>query len=1378
MAPRPANKKASQVLAPVTIDLADPPGTIVTRIDTETRIHYATCDLCGTEIKMTVSANRHNLLVHRNKEGCKTRARQKSATTVPILTAVVPGKPCPGVSIIWTPGSHWMTYPYLKHGVSTVGWEPISFGADNTMQFRSDSCYNEIPPSSSAPCIPCAVLPSSSGFIKFMERATESLPHTPWEYLSADQQLKLSNAKKSSTVAQNKISEYRRMTMLLAANDIPGLRRMLTVLAKRGANPRAICSTLDRAINKTYAARGGFNERDLDVGFLVKAIGGPRLLYALSKSHGLPSATTIRRHKKNPKLLPSIGIPTREEISANIASFLDPDIKPPPQPLEGGGLPGNVLMFDGIALETKCRYCPYRNAILGLCREHSHLVNTSVESLESVEDVRCALQKDKKESGKVCFGSDATVVAIAPYARQDHYTPIPLVLSPSDKTEKGAQLAEWMQVVLDTWDTHPQGRVLHGRIDALASDGDSSYRLAKHLICMVKEVDPTSPLGKIVCPLLGLNCYMSKDEQLSTCDPKHIVKRDATLLRNSNGIMVGKTNIQPHDIVEHLAALPDVTLAQAKELLDPSDKQDVPKAVTLIQRLCHLKDLPPPSNPIQTETRRSIAFFSRVLSYFLLPFITVEMSLSEQVESLSTYAFLAAALEMKHGSFCFTGPLYSDSQATIKNIIFTIAKMQLVNPNLKFYIIMEGTDRLEVVFSDCRTQDHARNFDIEQLAGKLAVGVLITPGAITNPDLDRGHRRLSVTGALGIDHLNPRSWIGNARVGDVDIDKQWHAGEVIANNLLEEYFGPSGRVDFSQRFSKAGFDLLRPLGHYVGLDAKHEDKRSEEENEQPLFPPENPDQEVPPAGNHSEERLVSSQQIHLGPDENEDHEYQDMPLGIDLDQFLPDHTLETDNSGVTMDEIPSAANTPVTFSKVLEVEGKKYLKASLVATLSSNRSKKATMRTLRVRGVALEDLRGRKSEQFDPTDLDNDNVLKSGDLVASLVRTAGTICLGIFVVKGIRVGADKSIRTAVSFSDVETPDQKTTVITQLMEMRNPQVQGVPSEFWEWTGNYLCLDINTQEERETRRLFVAELPGVLVHPISPSVSKPASSTTLEAQATWSIPSDQRKDILEDAWQSLDPTGKEIAANVAQLLEVANPGSLPYCDAVETPSLIVQNVPAHLTRAKLRAADKIPCLICGAERKLNEMRQHPVGSEPCGFCGLDGCFTQLLDVKHPKKPVSIKSSCPYHYSRMNYKKAMVASRTSPSTNVPIHCLLCAPNPVSGDPQTIWKYNAMYHIIAEHSLHNNFLPPIPPKFMLQLFIRRSEEDALGITAAQTAHWRHWHHIPDSDVFDQQFPGSDPVNPGGSDKRARANTASTTSDVSESDRHRKKKTSSNTIV
>ena len=60
-----------------------------------------------------------------------------------------------------------------------------------------------------------------------------------------------------------------------------------------------------------------------------------------------------------------------------------------------------------------------------------------------------------------------------------------------------------------------------------------------------------------------------------------------------------------------------------------------------------------------------------------------------------------------------------------KKNIFTLAQMQIIDPNLQFHILLEGTDRLEGLFGDCWTQDHARNFDLEQLSGKLGVATLI-----------------------------------------------------------------------------------------------------------------------------------------------------------------------------------------------------------------------------------------------------------------------------------------------------------------------------------------------------------------------------------------------------------------------------------------------------------------------------------------------------------------------------------------------------------------------------------------------------------------------------------------------------------------------------
>ena len=160
---------------------------------------------------------------------------------------------------------------------------------------------------------------------------------------------------------------------------------------------------------------------------------------------------------------------------------------------------------------------------MGLCQEHSQNVNLQVDSVESVDKIHTALSS-QDPAIKVCFGSDATVVAIAQYSDDKYYTPVPVVASPSDKTEKADGLANWMQTVLDVWKAHEFGEKINGPIWALASDGDSTYHAAKFKICMFKHLKRNSYLGKLLCDLLGFNCFTSKDGVTLTCDPKHIFK--------------------------------------------------------------------------------------------------------------------------------------------------------------------------------------------------------------------------------------------------------------------------------------------------------------------------------------------------------------------------------------------------------------------------------------------------------------------------------------------------------------------------------------------------------------------------------------------------------------------------------------------------------------------------------------------------------------------------------------------------------------------------------------------------------------------------------------------------------------------------------------
>ena len=127
-------------------------------------------------------------------------------------------------------------------------------------------------------------------------------------------------------------------------------------------------------------------------------------------------------------------------------------------------------------------------------------------------------------------------------------------------------------------------------------------------------------------------------------------------------------------------------------------------------------------------------------------------------------------------------------------------------------------------------------------------------------------------------------------------------------------------------------------------------------------------------------------------------------------------------------------------------------------------------------------------------------------------------------------------------------------------------------------------------------------------------------------------------------------------------------------------------------------------------------------------------------------TITSNSPYYYEHMQYKKAAVFFNNMPCTNIPIHCPVC-PLSFSGNPQTIQKYNALYHLTSEHS-RNGIIPEIPGELLVKMFIHKAEEEVLGIDQKATERYRRDNQIPDSDEFAMIMPR---------DNRGRSETTST---------------------
>ncbi|KLO07944.1 hypothetical protein SCHPADRAFT_1001296 [Schizopora paradoxa] len=1366
---------------------------------------------------------------------------------------------CPGVWVDWTPGSIWTTYPFQRHEHESLKWELIGYDKETTphrLLLRSVDCVMEDGGSGGYTCSTCQKIPYSSSFNSFRSRATTAKENTSWRFLNAVQQRVLlesyqSEARRLRTAVKNlsrtvvaqarRLDDYQRIVMLLSQKDVGGLRRILSVALTRGVSPQKLLSLLERAISGAYKVRGAYSQRDLDVSFLVRAIGGPRLLFALNKSHGLLSIRTINRNFKVPHLVPSQAVPTVKEIHDNIKSFLAEEVKKPPPIPELG----NTLMFDGIALETKCRYCHTRNVIIGVCREHASRVNLSVDDWESVENVRKALfqemlpEGERDDKKRICFGKEATVVAVGSLGRSDHYVPVPIVVSPSCKSERGKELAEWIRVVILAWKTHPMGESSHGPIWSLASDGDSAFRLARSLICTEQEFDPESRThaGRILNSLPGLNRQTSKDGIVGSCDPKHIEKRFATLLRNESGIMVGDQHINAEIVMNHLCALKDMTREKARELLNPVDKQNVPKAVQLIEALVNLSDAPKPEVPGIQKERNTLIFLGKFLNSFVSPFTTATFSLSDQVRNLVTYAHVALALYMRHQTGCMTGALYADSQAAIKSIIFTIARMQEVEAQIledplraanfdpiQFFLGHEGTDRLEVLFGEARTQDHARNFDILQLCQKLASSVLISSTFERNPDIDPGHKRLNLKNMQGVDHTNPFSWKGNTEVRQVNLPMCWKAGQEAASELLFKWDGTI--VDFDAWFLQDDHDLCRPFGKYVGVNLGKDDLRTESEHEfiDPSLDAPTPDVEMleiqkgdrDSSGDSSSEAESDASHPFIPSEGIDPHapyanpnfsggdsepQFDELP-GLDVDDWLPDEIeilQDFNQDSPLVAESPlkksksksTSSHTGTPFSKILIKDGRKYLKSSVVAALCSKWSKKLSVRPLRVRGWSLENFVKQEVPVFNDSILDDKELVKRGDVAAVLCRTSDNqLALAVMRISGF-LDAKGLALSSISVRTLQAPESKIKVTGQILEIF-PSGNGS----WKWNGSYIRIkqETNSHTAITVKNSSIRDVKGSFVYPIGPEVvpfDKSLSADDVSMSTTWCFDSETLKSIMKLAWEQVSGQNvnhhkftEEVFQNTKNLPLVDNPASFPYSNLEDHQCFVIENVPDWIWgsgKDKKRADDLLPCFLCGNMYKLKEMRAHvgghiikafrevedpslkagyTVAADPCGWCGQDPaiskCVTQLAKSKGKKDPKGAKgagdaepedgadeekhklkltSTCVYAYSRMSYNTSRIFSKSNPCTNVPIPCQMC-PETQSGDPRTIWKFNAIFHIIAEHAEDEYAPVVVPTELLFGMHVQRREETALGVCEESTTQYRDRYDVPPSDDFEEMKP------------------------------------------
>jgi hypothetical protein len=246
------------------------------------------------------------------------------------------------------------------------------------------------------PCTPCEDLLSNDNLHGILERIAgeihESTPliFMPVSGLIATARRKIENLRTVKLLTLNdtrkllavlaELEEHKQFVMAVASGQVTRVAQLVKACLNNHAGIRGVLERYWRACNEVYNPKG-FVEDEKMLMLLILRLGGARLAGIVHRALGLPGLTTIRANTVIRPLRASPGMPTIEEIQANIYACAEgePTSYGPPTIVH------RVLMLDEIHVEERPRWDDRTNKILGVCRECCHKVSLELNTQADLE---------------------------------------------------------------------------------------------------------------------------------------------------------------------------------------------------------------------------------------------------------------------------------------------------------------------------------------------------------------------------------------------------------------------------------------------------------------------------------------------------------------------------------------------------------------------------------------------------------------------------------------------------------------------------------------------------------------------------------------------------------------------------------------------------------------------------------------------------------------------------------------------------------------------------------------------------------------------------------------------------------------------------------
>lgn len=546
----------------------------------------------------------------------------------------------------------------------------------------------------------------------------------------------------------------------------------------------------------------------------------------------------------------------------------------------------------------------------------------------------------------------------------------------------------------------------------------------------------------------------------------------ASALRSRSGVLINGVQITPKMLVKCLRALGDLSDSEVLSLFDGTDPQNVPKANSLLSSLYRVSQLPSVASCIGNKP---IVLLGELVGSFARPFTNPTMTLDEQITSLVKCAHILFALYRVDGARFLPGQLIYDMQASIKNVIFCVAKTQLANPSLPFYLLQTGTDRLETRFGTYRTTTSDRNGDLKQMSDRAASAQHIDEIFSAHPSWNRAPYRLSLDGRSGVDHTNPLSWVGDVIVGNVNLHTSWLRGQSQAASVLRQA-GVPFQFDLAVLLAESPtIDLMRPSGSYPGIQI--------DDLEPDLLPV--PLSELTEDMNIPRPDLAGGSSDSTGNDNSTLLDAID--AGLDTEQ-LPSGLQESANPLKTS---PERSRRGWLFVQGTWV----HLESAIRYLLGPGGGAKSTDRLRRVCGFT----RYLHSEGASAGSVLG-NYFHVSDLVSTFLRVDNQVVLAIVRVTNI---AATDGRPLESISEHEFQSPGVTLSGQVLELEDS------SGTWYWTQRYdPVADSSTSVHR--KRLVGFDFDARFCRPVNPPLVE------RNGERIWAFDHAQMKTLMETLW----------------------------------------------------------------------------------------------------------------------------------------------------------------------------------------------------------------------------------------------------------------------